>query len=111
MPPSSLLESRLRLWQIAIPESVLKTILGPAQILMAAPCFLFLAALTAMLFRHPDAQLYEIDPIRIRHSGGGGCGSGDCCAPASILLRPSDLAHAWPDLVGTNKCNGSALQC
>lgn len=33
------------------------------QITMAAPTFLFLAALTAMLLRHPDVPFYEIDRI------------------------------------------------
>jgi len=37
--------------------------LRPAQMLMAAPSFLFLAALTAMLLRHPDVQFYEIDRL------------------------------------------------
>jgi O-antigen ligase len=40
-----------------------KAVLRPAQILMAAPCFLFLATLTAMLFRHPDTPFYPIDRI------------------------------------------------
>jgi O-antigen ligase len=33
------------------------------QMLMAAPCPLFLAALTAMLLRHPDVSFYEIDRV------------------------------------------------
>jgi O-antigen ligase len=37
--------------------------LQPLQVLMAAPCFLFLAALTAMLLRHPDVAFYEIDRV------------------------------------------------
>ena len=35
--------------------------LRPLQVLMAAPSLLFLAALTAMLLRHPDVAFYEID--------------------------------------------------
>ncbi len=38
-------------------------VLRPLQALMAAPCLLFLAALTAMLLRHPDVAFYEIDRI------------------------------------------------
>ena len=37
--------------------------LRPLQALMAAPTLLFLAALTAMLLRHPDVSFYEIDRI------------------------------------------------
>lgn len=37
--------------------------LRPLQVLMAAPSLLFLAALTAMLLRHPDVAFYEIDRI------------------------------------------------
>jgi len=37
--------------------------LRPLQALMAAPTLLFLAALTAMLFRPPDVQFYEIDRV------------------------------------------------
>jgi putative inorganic carbon (hco3(-)) transporter len=37
--------------------------LRPIHLLIAAPSLLFLAALTAMLLRHPDVQFYEIDRI------------------------------------------------
>jgi O-antigen ligase len=37
--------------------------LRPLQALTLSPCFLFLAALTAMLFRHPDVPFYEIDRV------------------------------------------------
>jgi O-antigen ligase len=37
--------------------------LRPLQALMAAPSLLFLAALTAMLLRHPDVSFYEIDRV------------------------------------------------
>ena len=37
--------------------------LQPLRTLMAAPSFLFLAALTAMLLRHPDVAFYEIDRV------------------------------------------------
>jgi putative inorganic carbon (hco3(-)) transporter len=35
----------------------------PVRALMAMPSLLFLAALTAMLLRHPDVQFYEIDRV------------------------------------------------
>jgi O-antigen ligase len=41
----------------------LKLALGPMQAMMAAPTLLFLAALTAMLLRHPDVRFYEIDRL------------------------------------------------
>lgn len=40
-----------------------QVVLRPLQALMAAPSFLFLAALTAMLLRHPDVAFYEIDRV------------------------------------------------
>ena len=40
-----------------------KALLRPLQILFAAPSLLFLAALSAMLLRHPDVQFYEIDRV------------------------------------------------
>ncbi len=41
----------------------MKTLLRPMQILFARPSLLFLAALSAMLLRHPDVQFYEIDRV------------------------------------------------
>jgi len=40
-----------------------RVVLRPLQALMAAPTLLFLAALTAMLLRHPDVAFYEIDRV------------------------------------------------
>ncbi len=37
--------------------------LHPLRALTAAPCLLFLAALSAMLLRHPDVEFYEIDRV------------------------------------------------
>src|ERR1700676_5401172 len=45
------------------PLWALKVILRPMQMLMAATSLLFLAALTAMLLRHPDVACYEIDRV------------------------------------------------
>lgn len=42
---------------------VAKVVLLPLQVLMAWPSLLFLAALTAMLLRHPDVRFYEIDRV------------------------------------------------
>jgi putative inorganic carbon (HCO3(-)) transporter len=51
--------------EIAVDWSVWvgKAVLRPLQALMAAPWLLFLAALTAMLLRHPDVAFYEIDRV------------------------------------------------
>jgi putative inorganic carbon (hco3(-)) transporter len=38
-------------------------LLWPLQAIMALPSFLFLAALAAMLFRHPDVSFYEVDRV------------------------------------------------
>src|ERR1700689_278948 len=40
-----------------------QAVLRPLQALMATPSLLFLAALTAMLLRHPDVAFYEIDRV------------------------------------------------
>lgn len=37
--------------------------LWPLQVLMQAPSLLFLAALAAMLLRHPDVSFYEVDRV------------------------------------------------
>ena len=42
---------------------VLQALMHPLRMLMAAPVLLFLAALTAMLLRHPDVSFYEIDRV------------------------------------------------
>ena len=50
-------------WHWSLAECVANAILRPAQLLLSAPCFLFLGALTAMLLRHPDVQFYAIDRL------------------------------------------------
>jgi len=52
-----------RRWDRGLAEGCTKAVLRPIQILVSAPCLSFLAALTAMLLRHPDVQFYEIDRI------------------------------------------------
>jgi len=42
---------------------ITEVFLRPLHVLIAAPAFLFLGALTAMLLRHPDVQFYEIDRV------------------------------------------------
>ena len=50
-----------RLW---CPEArITEFLLKPIQFLISVPSLLFLAALTAMLLRHPDVQFYEIDRV------------------------------------------------
>ena len=41
----------------------MQVLLYSLRALMAVPCLLFLAALTAMLLRHPDVAFYEIDRV------------------------------------------------
>src|ERR1700733_5699663 len=38
-------------------------LIRPVHALMAVPTVLFLAALTAMLLRHPDVPFYEVDRV------------------------------------------------
>lgn len=42
---------------------MLQALMHPMRVLVAAPTLLFLAALTAMLLRHPDVSFYEIDRV------------------------------------------------
>ncbi len=49
--------------RLDIPAQAIKVALRPLQGLMMAPSLLFMAALIAMLLRHPDVQFYEIDRI------------------------------------------------
>lgn len=42
---------------------MLRALTHPLRALMGAPTLLFLAALTAMLLRHPDVSFYEIDRV------------------------------------------------
>jgi O-antigen ligase len=48
--------SDLSVWTI-------KSLMRPVQVLLAAPSLLFIAALTAMLLRHPDVQFFEVDRV------------------------------------------------
>src|SRR5579864_9491559 len=54
-----LYERREQILEGRIAEFLLK----PLNWLISAPTVLFLAALTAMLLRHPDVQFYEIDRV------------------------------------------------
>jgi putative inorganic carbon (hco3(-)) transporter len=43
--------------------AIIKAAVRPLHVLVAEPSLLFLAALTAMLLRHPDVRFYEIDRV------------------------------------------------
>jgi O-antigen ligase len=47
----------------ALAATAIKGVSSVMQILIAAPSLLFLAALIAMLLRHPDVHFYEIDRV------------------------------------------------
>jgi putative inorganic carbon (HCO3(-)) transporter len=46
-----------------LPGQATAAMLRPLQMLAAAPSYLFLLTLTAMLLRHPDVRLYQIDRV------------------------------------------------
>jgi len=52
-----------RWWAGDLPARAIGTALRPLQILMAAPSWLFLLALTAMLLRPPDVRFYQMDRV------------------------------------------------
>ena len=56
LPPSQDVEYRCA-------SRLIELLLTPLSLLLRAPWFFFLLALTAMLLRHPDVQFYEIDRI------------------------------------------------
>lgn len=63
MGSTSLRVGSLTRWTRGSSAQTLCLALRPLQWLMAAPTFLFLTALTAMLLRHPDVPFFEIDHI------------------------------------------------
>ena len=63
MPAISLPAARLDSLPAELAARVAGLALRPMQALTAAPTLLFLAALTAMLLRHPDVHFYEIDRV------------------------------------------------
>jgi len=56
-------QQRLRAGEGELAFWATQAFLRPLQMIAAAPCLLFLAALTAMLLRHPDVQFFEIDRV------------------------------------------------
>ena len=50
-------------WPEEFAGRAVAVVLRPLQAIMALPSLLFLAALAAMLFRHPDVSFYEIDRV------------------------------------------------
>ena len=50
-------------WREEFAGRAVLVLLWPLQAIMALPSFLFLAALAAMLFRHPDVSFYEVDRV------------------------------------------------
>lgn len=53
----------MRWWAEELPGKATAAVLRPLQILAAAPSYLFLLALTAMLLRPPDVRFYQIDRV------------------------------------------------
>jgi O-antigen ligase len=53
----------MRWWGEELSARAAAVALRPLQILMAAPSWLFLLTLTAMLLRHPDVRFYQIDRV------------------------------------------------
>ena len=50
-------------WPKELAGRAVAVLLRPFQAIMALPSLLFLAALAAMLFRHPDVSFYEVDRL------------------------------------------------
>ena len=63
MPPVSVRMESPASWAGEAAWRGLRTGLRPLQAMMTAPAALFLAALAAMLLRHPDVPFYEIDRV------------------------------------------------
>jgi putative inorganic carbon (HCO3(-)) transporter len=65
MPAISLRLARPERWRDDVAGWAAHAILRPLQALTAAPSLLFLAALAAMLLRHPDVAFYEVDRVAV----------------------------------------------
>jgi hypothetical protein len=63
MEAISVREETRRKWTAGAGAPLVVALLKPVQVLMAAPSMLFLAALAAMLLRHPDVPFYAIDRV------------------------------------------------
>ena len=63
MQSTSLRVARPVTWPEEFAVRAVAIVLRPLQAIMALPSLLFLAALAAMLFRHPDVSFYEIDRV------------------------------------------------
>src|SRR5580658_1829365 len=50
-------------WPHEVMGRAIRVVQQPLRVSMMAPTALFLAALTAMLLRHPDVPFYEIDRV------------------------------------------------
>jgi putative inorganic carbon (HCO3(-)) transporter len=50
-------------WPEEVAGGAVAVLLRPLQAIMALPSLLFLAALAAMLFRHPNVSFYEVDRV------------------------------------------------
>jgi len=72
----------------------LKIFLRPVQLIVSAPTALFLAALTAMLLRHPDVRFYAIDRVTFVVLVAGVIGR------AIVMRRPIFVVEraTWPML-------------
>ena len=55
----------MRCWAEELPGKATAAVLRPLLILAAAPSYLFLLALTAMLLRPPDVRFYQIDRVAL----------------------------------------------
>ena len=95
-----LYERRERILEGRIAEFLLR----PLHLLISAPTVLFLAALTAMLLRHPDVQFYEIDRVAFLLLVLGVAGR------VVVLRRPLIVWEraSWPMLALTLLALGSA---
>jgi putative inorganic carbon (HCO3(-)) transporter len=49
--------------RLVVEGKIAEILLAPVHLLVSVPTALFLAALAAMLLRHPDVQFYEIDRV------------------------------------------------
>ena len=92
------------------PVWAMRAVLRPMQLLMAAPSLLFLAALTAMLLRHPDVAFYEIDRVAFGFLLSRGGGSGDGPAATAARGGAGHVADDRPDRAGAWQCSSTTVR-
>jgi len=87
-------------WVGDSPSGALRVALRPLQTLIAMPTLLLLAALTAMLLRHPDVPFYEIDRVAFALLVVGAVGAALVRRQRFWVIERATWPDDWVDIPG-----------